>query len=285
MTGKPKKILIALGIIFVSTLGLVFIKNNQESLNKQKAKETTVAVAEEEPAALTASGKIKAERLISLKFQTSGRLDWIGVAVGDRVKAGQVIARLDLRDLKKDLEKKLRDYAKERNDFEEDAATAYPASKPSDALNQTMKRILEKNQWDLEKAVLDVEIEELKLQLATLTSPINGIITNIESPVAGVNITAATAEFTLADPNSVYFSAEVDEIDISKIKIGQSVTLTLDAYENQPLKSQVALIGFQAITTSGGGTAFEIKIPLPENTSEKFKIGMNGEAEINISKE
>ena len=42
----------------------------------------------------------------------------------------------------------------------------------------------------------------------------------------------------------------------------------------------ISAIAFAAVTTRGGGTAFPIEIILPENLDERFRIGMNGDAEI-----
>jgi len=139
---------------------------------------------------------------------------------------------------------------------------------------------LEKNQWDLEKAVLDVELKDIALKLATLITPIEGIVTKIDTPVAGINITPATAVFTVADPNSVIFVVNVDETDIGGVSLGQKVKITLDAFPGQEFEGEVTKISFASITTTGGGTAFPVEISLPENTNLMFKVGMNGDAEI-----
>jgi len=139
---------------------------------------------------------------------------------------------------------------------------------------------LEKNQWDLEKAVLDVELKDIALKLATLITPIEGIVTKIDTPVAGINITPATAVFTVADPNSVIFVVNVDETDIGGVSLGQKVKITLDAFPGQEFEGEVIKISFASITTTGGGTVFPVEISLPENTNLMFKVGMNGDAEI-----
>lgn len=234
---------------------------------------------------VSASGKVKADEEVTLKFQTSGYLNWVGVKKGDYVKKWQAIAKLDAEELKKNLEKYLRDYSIERNDFEETRRVDYPFLNPGDALTNTVKRILEKNQWDLDKTVLDVEIKNLALKYATLWSPIDGVVTSIDAPFAGVNITPTTAQFTISNPNKLIFAAKVDEVDIRSVKIGQNAKIVLDAYPDEIISAQVDRVDFTATTTSSGGTAFEVKFLLPENLAEKFKIGMNGDAEIILGQE
>ena len=228
---------------------------------------------------IAASGKIQSETQVKLKFQTSGQLTWVGVKQGDYVQKWQAIASLDVRKLQKNLENELRDYSKERNDYEE----AIQATYKNTALTETIKRILEKNQWDLEKAVLDVEIEDIALKYATLISPIDGIVINIDVPIAGVNITPTTAYFTVADPNNLVFEAEIDEADIGLITTNQSAELILDAFLDDPIPIAVDLIDFSASADSSGSTVFIVKFNLSNNGSRQFRLGMNGEVYITIS--
>jgi macrolide-specific efflux system membrane fusion protein len=72
---------------------------------------------------LTVSGEIRAEKQADLRFQTGGRLAWVGVKQGDWVKKWQGIAGLDRRSIEKNLQKELNDYMNERWNFEGDRET------------------------------------------------------------------------------------------------------------------------------------------------------------------
>ena len=231
---------------------------------------------------VSGSGKVKSEREVELKFQTSGKLAWVGVKEGDLIKQWQAIASLDKNELQKKLEKEINDYLNERWNFEEDRETYHITTDNLDkyTLTNAARRILEKAQFDLNNTVLDVEIAHETQELATLVSPIQGIVTHIDTPVAGVNITPATAVFTIADHQKVIFEANVDEVDIGQIQEGQKAILTLDAYPEEAIQTSVGKISFTATTTRSGGTAFPVKFPLPENKDLKFKLDMNGDVEI-----
>ncbi len=235
---------------------------------------------------ISASGQIGAERQVDLKFQTSGQLVWVGVKEGDEVKKWQAIASLDKREIEMNIKKKLLAYMNERWDFEQSRENydieGIPIEKKG-TLTEAEKRILEKAQFDLDSTVLDVEIQDLAKKLATLISPIEGLITHIDVPLAGINITPATATFTIADPSEMKFIANVDESDIALVKIGQKVEITLDAFLDETFSGEINKISFAAVTTRGGGTAFPIEIILPENLEQRFKVGMNGDVEIIIS--
>ena len=53
---------------------------------------------------LNSTGYVVAQRKAAISSKASGRLEWLGVAEGSRVKAGDVIARLDARDVQAQLE-------------------------------------------------------------------------------------------------------------------------------------------------------------------------------------
>lgn len=224
---------------------------------------------------VSASGEITAATQVDLKFQTSGQLAWVGVKEGDRVKKWQALASLDKNELEKRLQKDLSTYLEERTEFD-DTQDQYPGA----PLTDLIKRLKERAQIDLDQTVLDVEIRDIALKYSVLVSPIAGIVTHLDVPVAGVNITPAAAVFTVADPESLIFAAQVDETDIHAIKEGQGVQLTLDAFPDQKFSSQVSQISFTSQNSRGGGTVFLVKIPLPELEGVQFRIGMNGDAEF-----
>lgn len=279
---KAHKIALIIGfVLFI--LSLVFVLPRVQATIKGPIDKYETAKVKKEDILQTvsASGEIEAENQVTLKFQTSGLLTWVGVKEGDSVKKWQALASLDKRELEKNLKKELFDYMNERWDFEQ-TRDDYPGGQP---LTTAFRRILEKAQFDLDNTVLDVEIKDLAVKLATITTPIEGIVTQIDEPTPGVNITPATATFTIADSSKMKFVANVDESDIGQVRIGQKVKLTLDAYPDEEFEGEVGKIAFAAITTKGGGTAFPVDILLPENEKEKFKIGMNGDAEMIIAQE
>lgn len=265
-------IIIALAIIIVTQVGAV------KNLGKKPVPytEKTTVKTKTLKQLVTGSGKIQSNSVVTLKFQTAGLLTYVGVKKDDIVHKGQLIASLDQRELEKDLKKELNDYMVERWDFEQDSKTTYKDSLFTD----TVKRTLEKNQFTLDQTVWDVEIADIALKFANLYSPIDGIVTVVDAPRAGVNITAATATFTVADYNDIAFKIDVDEVDVGKVKIGQPVDIKLDAYEGQTFMGVVDKIGFTSTTTTSGGTAFPVQVRFPDNADLRFKIGMNGDADI-----
>ena len=232
---------------------------------------------------LSAAGTVKAGNQTDLSFQTGGRLSWVGVKKGDWMKKWQGIAGLDQRTVQKNLEKELNDYLKTRWDFQGNRETYNVTTDNFDhyTLTPAVRRILEKSQFDLNNSVLDVELQAVAKEFSVIVSPFSGLITNVSAPNPGVNVLTGAAIVTVIDPNSMYFEAQIDEVDIAKVGVGASVQLTLDAYPAEIIDAKVVNIDFSPISLSGGGTGYAVKISLPSQTDDlKFKLGLNGNADI-----
>jgi len=236
---------------------------------------------------LSSSGTVMAENKADLTFQTGGRLSWVGVKKGDRVRKWQGIASLDQRTVQKNLEKELNDYLKTRWDFQGNRETYNVTTDNLDfyTLTPAVRRILEKSQFDLNNSVLDVELQSVVKEFSSIVSPFSGLVTSVSLPNPGINVTSGSVVATIIDPDSMYFEAQIDEVDISKIKPGAEVELTLDAYPEEVIDAKIVSIDFSPISLSGGGTGYAVKISLPAQTDDfKFKLGLNGNADIVMAK-
>ena len=227
---------------------------------------------------LTLSGKIDASEKAALRFQTSGRLSWVGVKEGEKVAKYQSLASLDQRDVKAALQKKLNTYLDTRYTFDQTNENYR-----DEIVDDSLKRILDKSQLGLSSSVLDVEIQHLAIEYANLWTPIAGIVTSIGTKIAGINITPATAEFTVINPESVYLSVTADQSEISKMHEGMVANLTFDAYPDEQLAGSVSAIAFTP-KSGGSSTVYEVKVSLPNvNTDYKYRIDMTADALFTLS--
>ncbi len=274
LTDNWKKGVAGLTILGLGLTGANYLKGNGKNLPYKMAQVKLQDVVQ----TVSASGKVSSEEMATLRFQTSGRLSWVGVKEGDRVIKWQALASLDKRELEKKLKQELLDYQDERWDFEQTQEDYQDA-----ALTEAIRRTKDQGQFDLDRVVLDVELADIALKYATLFSPIEGIVVSLDAPHAGVNVTPTTAEIIIANPSKMVLIANIDEADIGKIKEGQKALVLLDAYPEEQMELRVSKIGFDATTTAGGGTAFPVEFSLPAYEGDRFKLGMNGEVEIVIT--
>ncbi len=229
---------------------------------------------------ISASGTVYSNNSATLNFLAGGKLVYLGVKKGDKVQKGQVIATLDQRSAQTSLENALIDYNKQRNTFDT-TQESNGNRKPQDALNEAMRRVLENNQYDLNKAINSVELQSLAKEQSVLTTPISGVVVKEDVTTAGINI-GPTTTFSIADTSDLVFRADVDEADIGKVQPGQELRITLDAFPNHPITISINSIDYTSHLTATGGTAFTVEGTLPQN-SDEYRIGMSGDGEIIIT--
>ncbi|MFH1827258.1 MAG: efflux RND transporter periplasmic adaptor subunit [bacterium] len=262
--------IVVLALVFILGFGVY----KQQASAKADAQATYTVKRQDLKESLSFSGDLNSEEKVTLRFQTSGRLNWVGVKEGDYVKRFQTVATLDQRELKKKLNKELRDYIKERSDFDQ-TIDDYEFVSGSYA-----KRVRDIAQADLDNTVLDVEIQNLAVEFSNLFTPIEGIVTSVASPYAGVNITPAQAEFVIINPNTIYFSAVIDQTELAGLKEGKEGVITLDAFPDDKIKTEIKTISFTPIVGESG-TSYEAKMELDlDNTNYKYKVGMTGDVEF-----
>ncbi len=256
--------------------------NGQESAINPKQDEVVSVEVTDIQQDLTLSGQIDALTRSDVRFQSSGLLTWVGVKEGDKVRKWQALASLDRKELQKNLETQFNDYRKQLSQFD-DTQDEYKTERDALVLTDEMKRILNRSQFDLNNAVIQYELSDLAIKYSTVYSPIAGIVTAIDQPVAGVHVTPASATFTVIDPSTVYFKSEVEQDDISKIKIGQTAVIELDSYPDETINGTIDYISFTPMSGRSTPTyAVRIKFPV-DNQSLKYRLGMDGDATIALS--
>lgn len=224
---------------------------------------------------LVVSGNIKAEKNALIRFAAGGKVTYLGAQEGDWVKKGQTIATIDQRTLQKNLEKSLNLYSKERIDWDR----VLDNSKDR-ALPETELETNQKNQYDLTNTVIDVQLTSIAITNSVLSAPFDGVLVSSPTKVTGVTL-SATDTFELVDPNSLYFEAQIDELDIAQVMKGQAASIVLDAYPDDKVYSNVQFIAYKSSQTSTS-TVYLVHLPISPADLNRFRLGMNGDATVTL---
>ncbi|MBD3250422.1 MAG: HlyD family efflux transporter periplasmic adaptor subunit [Candidatus Pacebacteria bacterium] len=226
---------------------------------------------------LEVSGVVDAKTKARMRFLAGGKVTYLGAKEGDWVKKWQTIATIDQRTLQKQLDKSLNDYMIERWDWEQTQDNIEDRWIP-----KSEERDVDQEQWQLENEVLDVEIQSLAIANTVMSAPFAGVL--VESPIdtSGVQV-LATDYFELVDPASLIFRAEVDEEDVARLELNQSAEIMLDAYPELLLPTQVEYIAYKSAQSSSG-TVFLIELPINQPDLNKYRLGMNGDAAIELAR-
>lgn len=271
ITSKPKWWWIVL-IVIVAFVGLR-LRRRQTDKPQLTFEQPTI---QDLTKVLEVSGHIDAKQRARLRFATGGKVVYLGAQEGDAIKKWQTIATIDQQSLRKSLEKDLNLYMKERWDWEQQLDDIEDRT-----IDQGERRTVDKNQWDLENEVIDVEIIDIAIRNTVLNAPFAGILVSSPTAVTGVNL-LATDIFEIVNPDTLVFRGVVDEGDISLLQKGQTASLELDAFPDETISTNVSYIAFQSTQTTSG-TAFIVEFPITTNsTLDKYRIGMNGDLDIEL---
>lgn len=269
-------------LIAVVVGGIYF--NQQKTAQAKKEKETTYVIKRQNlKETLALSGDIQADERVIMRFQTSGKLAWVGVKEGDVVKKYQTLASLDQRDVRARLQKSLNAYAQTRNSFDQSGDDNQRiGDQPIRENGDKMKRILENAQYNLNSSVIDVELNNLAIEYSNLWTPIEGIVTRADAKYAGLNITPAQAEFEIINPETLYFSFTADQTDITKLSYGMRGEMVFDSFPDEQKIGELYYVSYTP-KTGETGTVYEGRIRIPSTDVMKYRFGMTGDATFTLS--
>ena len=133
-------------------------------------------------------------------------------------------------------------------------------------------------QVDEAEAALDMANAELAK--AAITAPFDGVVANIEiNEGEQLSVMAySNPAICLTNSSEIKLSGLIDEIDISRVRVGQEAIITLDALPGEDLKGKVTFVS-QAGTSQMGVVSYKTTITL-ENASEELRDGMSATADI-----
>jgi len=294
MNLSKQRFLIGLGVIIVVIVGVLLFRDGdlQEAKgDAPKYKEMAVEYGTFNMM-VSASGVVKPIDRVEIKSKASGAIEELPIEVGDFVKKGNLIARLDQKDERAEVEQAKANLAIAEAELKQ-------AQHNYDRRDQLFQKGLlseeELGQIELTLATAKAKLVSAKTALeranerfaeSIVRAPINGIILQkyVEEGqiiASGVNnVSGGTPIVDIADMRSVYIEAGVDEIDIGKIKPGQLTTIIADAYPMLKFKGKIVRIAPEA-RVEQNVTLFDVIIEV-ENTEGKLNSGMNATVEITI---
>lgn len=294
---KNKSLLITFLIVILIFGGFYFGYKNLILSSNSSSGTTTTASVQYVSSVITATGVVTAQNTATLNFQIGGKLTYLPLRAGDKVYAGETIAKLDTYALQRQLTASLNTYMSARDNFEQaqenlgdnilktQITPTYLTVNGIDsttAVNEAIKRIGDQNQNTLNNSVINVELANYALQLSALTSPLNGIITHEDVLVSGVNVTPATS-FTVADPSSMIFRANIPTDEIYYISEGSTVSIAVDGLPNK-VDGTVIRIYPSKVTLPTGETVYQVDI-LSDQLKKSAKLDQTGTAIISTNAE
>lgn len=241
-------------VILALAAGGVFLKQLFSPAVEVQLVTASLTSPSQANAVLTASGYVVARRKAAVASKGTGTLVFLGVDEGDRVKKGQIIARLDDSDVAATLQR-----ARENLKLAE--ADLYEAQKNLERLRVLVQKdMIAQADYDIaearykrvvagiESARFGVKEAQVAVDNTRIIAPFDGTVLKknadvgeIVAPLAGAASSKA-AVVTIADMSSLEVDADVSEANITKVSPEQGCEITLDAYPQQRYPGYVTKI-------------------------------------------
>jgi RND family efflux transporter MFP subunit len=244
---------------------------------------------------ILASGSTDVQTKATLNFQTGGKLTYLSVKEGDTVYQGQTIATLDTFALQKQLQIMANNYqiaknsanqaqegqqagvleGQQRTALDQTNKQGYSAVPETQLIYDNIKRIVDNATLTQNNAQIGIDIANYSIQLAGLTSPINGVVMHEDVTTSGVNITPVTS-FVIADPASMIFAANVRQQDIDFISVGNRAKITIDGKAGLVITGIVDKIYPQRVILPTGESVYRVDIKADGLNQNTALVGQAG---------
>ncbi|CAH0352374.1 efflux RND transporter periplasmic adaptor subunit [Aquabacterium sp. CECT 9606] len=233
------------------------------------------------PQTIQANGTLAAWQEVIVSPETGGlRIAELLVDVGSRVKRGQVLARLADESLQNDLHKQQAVLAQAQASLNKATSNLrrYRMVETTGGLSAQSIEEAKINEAtaraSLASAKADLDAAELKLRQSRIVAPDDGLVSS-RTGVLGNVVSAGTELFRLVRQGRIEWQGEVDARQLSAIRAGQRVSVTLP--DGQAVDGRLRLVG-PVLSTSTGRALVYVSLP----TDSPAKVGMFGKGSIEL---
>lgn len=219
----------------------VIIENNGYFIEGMVANVT--ANIEDMEATSNGSNTLSYHNSMIVRASSGGILSKLYIEVGQNVKKGDILAKLE---------------------------------------NKDLELAIKTNELKLEDLNTQLQTAEERLLEHKIYAPFDGTLT-LNDIERGNSMKQGDSLGNIANYDIMEFNIDVDELDIDKIKEGQDVKVTIDALpetSNIPLKGIVSKIAVEG-TSSNGVSIYPVTIQIEENAALKGSMSANGEIIVN----
>lgn len=236
----------------------------------------------------TSTGTIKSDKEVKITAQRTGKIEKLFVEEGHIVKPGSMIVELDADEASLNL--KIAQASLDK---------AIAVQKETESRLKRFIELKEKGfvsqgevdsvlrEYDVAKAALieaenSLSLAKLNYDYSFIKSPINGVVTS--KPVElGETVTKGALIANVVSTEALYIEAFIDEADVGKVKKGQEVHITMDAYPEQVFTGEIYMISPVVLGGKQETRTFETRTRFKEK-GVVVKPGMSADIEIIVER-
>ena len=252
-SGWRSAVLPSVAILVIAIAYVIFSRTFDPAIDVQLTPASLTSPSQAD-AVLTASGYVVAQRKAAVASKATGRLVYLGVVEGDRVKKGEVLARIEDTDVKASLDEAKANLQLNLADLKDaqqwltrqkkllDSGVSMQSD--YDAAEARYHRVLAS--IDVAKAA--VAGADVALENTLIRAPFDGTVLTKDADVGemvvpmAASVGSRAAVVTIADMTSLQVEADVSESNIERILPNQPCEITLDAYPEVRYQGYVSKI-------------------------------------------
>ena len=252
---------------------------------------TDTAVRRNLQSVVPATGEVLPLLSSIVKSEISGCITKIKVEEGDTVIRGQEMLELDRTSLETRLREAQRNLEAERLRLEKSERN-YQRLEELYAKKFVGEKEYLDAQTELNLAQLNLEISQARLEDAaedlsktTISAPHDGVVTRLDvlegQVISGAtSVSNGTDLLTIAQLNELYMEANINEVDVEKLYLGQTAMLRFDAIPDFQVEGQISVIAPSA-RKDGNVRVFPIEVVF-EVADNRVRPGISATVEVPI---
>ncbi|MEW9123190.1 MAG: efflux RND transporter periplasmic adaptor subunit [Thermotaleaceae bacterium] len=240
------------------------------------------------------SGKVEANREVSVVPKTPGKVTSVQVKVGSNVSQGTTLFVMNKEDIQKQVDQAQISLASAKANYartEEQVENAKVSlertrqlyEQGAMSLSQYEQAVLAASEKPLETARIQIEQAELVLQQAmdsfkdaSVTAPISGTVSAVNIEIGEMASTAQPA-VVIVDMSRLFVKIDVPENMINDVKVGQTVDIVIASASEEKYKGKVETISPIANATTN---QYTVQVYI-ENKEQRIKPGMFAKIQLN----
>jgi HlyD family secretion protein len=256
----------------------------------------------------TRAGTVEACQRTKLSTIMGGRIEYLGVKEGDKVKKGQLLLKLwnDDQKAQQTLAEAQRATAMQR--VKEVCTTAASSMREAERQTSLKKKgfvsearedtarseadargaACETARADVAQAAARVAVTRVEQGRMTLYAPFDGIVAKIVGELGEYSTPSPPGVPTppaidLIDDTCLYVKAPMDEVDAPKIAVGLPVRVSLDALPKQPLKGTVRRVAPYVLAVEKQSRTVDVEVDFERPATGNLLVGYSADVEIVLS--
>ncbi len=302
-----KGVKIGIAVAIVAVLGALAYVAKQKGENKATTVKIEAVEARDLVASVTASGQVRPRVKVDVSADITGRIIRLAVKEGDLVTKGQLLLQIDPQQYQAALQRSLAALSSAKAQLAQASANFIQAKRNydrsaeikkstptllSDEQLEQLRTQVEVNQALSDAAKFSVEQSEaavrdsrFALSRTTILAPMSGRITRLnvengETAIQGTLNKDAATLLTISDLTILETKIKVDETDVSRIKLGDSAVVQIDAFPDTTFIGRVVRIANSSVkaatstsTSTDQAVDYEVVVQLlnaPNETRPDF---------------